>query len=104
MSLISPFLMDTCEITSFLRRGSGGPLYGEPETRNCRMEPAPNTKIVYKNPSGSIVETAASQLMFCEGTPVPVHSIVTWQGKRMRVIRCSEMAGFGPHHLEVYLE
>ncbi|MBQ8094108.1 MAG: hypothetical protein IJ242_11110 [Clostridia bacterium] len=72
--------------------------------RRCRMEPAVNTKIVYRNPSGVIVETVASLLMFCSGQPLPVHSIVSWENREMRVIRCSEMYGRQLHHLEVYLE
>lgn len=102
--MIDRMLIHTCEIRPYLRQGAGGPLYGAPEIRHCRMEPGTNAKIVYKNPSGAITETAASLLMFCTGEPIAVNSAVIWNGREMRVIKCQVMYGMGMHHLEVYLE
>lgn len=104
MSLIKPFLTEEVTIEPYIRFGGGQILYGEPETRACRIEPAPNTKVVYKNPHGSLQETVASALMFCEGDEIPVNSKATVKGHEMRVIKCQLMRGFGQHHLEVSLE
>lgn len=102
--MIEPLLIHQATITPYIRQGSSGPLYGDPEVRHCRMEPGIQNKVVYKNPSGSIQETVAGMLMFCLGDPIPVQSRVVWEGREMRVIRCQEMMGMGRHHLEVDLE
>ena len=104
MSLIEAFFDKEAIIRPYLRYGGGAPVYGEPQVRACRLEPAPNVKIVYKNASGSIVETVASALMFCTGEEIPVNSECTVGGRTMRVIKCPVMSGFAQHHLEVYLE
>lgn len=91
-------------VEPYLRFGGGRIIYGSAETRPCRIEPAPKNKIVYKNPHGSLVETAASALAFCEGEEIPVNSKVTVNGHEMRVVQCSLMRGFLQHHLEVSLE
>ena len=103
MGFITRFLTDTCEIRPYERLGSGGPLYGAPEIRACRVEPAPKAKTVYKDPSGVLVETVAHLTLFCEGKPIPMQSLVTVHGQEMRVISCQEMNGF-ECHLEVPLE
>ena len=97
-------LVHLATIIPYLRQGSGGPLYGEPETRKCRMEPGTGHKVVYKKPGGVIQETVANMLMFCLGDPIPVYSRVVWEGQEMLVIRCQQMLGPGLHHLEVALE
>lgn len=104
MPLIYAFLTQSATVEPYLRFGGGKMIYGPPETRPCRAEAAPNTKIVYKNPSGSIVETVASLLLFTIGEEIPVNSRVTVEGREMRVVKCEGMRGFGPSHLEVYLE
>ena len=104
VSLISPFLTEEIIIEPYVRMGGGQIIYGEAETRPCRIEPAPKTKVVYKNPHGSLVETTAGALVFCEGDAIPINSRVTVKGHEMRVIQCSLMRGFGRHHLEVSLE
>lgn len=104
MSLIHAFLYDKVTVRPYVRFGGGACVYGEPYALPCRMEPAPKTKVVYKNPAGSIVETAASALMFAEGGEIPVNSEVRYGDRSMRVIQCSVMCGFGTHHLEVLLE
>ena len=104
MSLIKPFLTEEITIEPFVRVGGGQIVYGEKETRPCRIEPAPNTKVVYKNPHGALAETVASATVFCEGEEIPVNSKVYCNGHEMRVIKCALMRGFGQHHLEVSLE
>ena len=97
-------LVQQATIVPYLRQGSSGPLYGEPEVRKCRMEPGPGHKVVYKKPGGVIQETVANVLMFCLGDPIPVYSKVIWDGLEMMVVRCQQMMGMGLHHLEVDLE
>ena len=41
-------LVHLATIIPYLRQGSGGPLYGEPETRKCRMEPGTGHKVVWE--------------------------------------------------------
>lgn len=104
MSLMTRFLTEEMSVKPYVRFGAGKTIYGEPEVRRCRVEPADNVKIVYKNPSGTITETVASALIFCEGSPIPINSIVNFHGRETRVIDCKEMYGFGLHHLEVSVE
>ena len=104
MSLIKAFLNQDASIKPFLRAGNGKNIYGEIKERPCRMEYGFREKVVYKNPAGVIVETVSSALMFVEGEPIPINSLVTHEDNVMRVIRCQPMRGFGPSHLEVLLE
>ena len=104
MSLIDALCTQRAVIRPYLRYAGGKTVYGEPETRACRLEPGPKTKVVYKNTDGSIVETVASALMFCPNPPIPIGSEVTCSGRTMRVIQCDQMRGFAPNHLEVLLE
>lgn len=104
MSLISAFLNEEATVRPFVRYGGGAVVYGEPYAIRCRMEPAPKSKVVYKNPDGSIVETVASALMFAQGEEIPVGSEVRCGDRSMRVIQCGVMRGFGAHHMEVLLE
>ena len=104
MGFISAFLTETITIEPYERFGGGEILYGPPEERPCRIQPIPETKIVYKNPSGSLVETVAAALIFCEGEEIPVNSKITCKGHEHRVIKCALMRGFGQHHLEVTID
>ncbi|MDO5300861.1 MAG: hypothetical protein Q4F18_15650 [Clostridia bacterium] len=104
MSLMDAFLNEEVTVRPYARFGGGSIQYGEPYALACRMEPAPKTKTVYKNPDGSVVETAASALMFARGEEIPVNSEVRYGDRTMRVIQCSVMRSFGAHHLEVLLE
>ena len=104
MSLIGVFLNQTAIIEPFLRAGNGKLIYDKAEERACRVEYGFKTKVVYKNPSGAIVETVSSALMFVEGELIPVNSQVKCDDVTMRVIQCEPMRGFGPSHLEVLLE
>ena len=76
MSLIDMLMTQEARIKPFERYAGGKTLYGIEEVRKCRMEFGKKTKVVYKNPDGSIVETVASALMFCPMPPIPVNSIV----------------------------
>lgn len=104
MSLIGAFLSQSATIRPYERFGGGKTIYGEPETRACRCEFGFKTKVVYKNPAGSIVETVSNALMFVEGEIIPVNSEVTCESRTMRVIQCEPMLGLGPSHMEVLLE
>jgi len=102
--MIESFFTKQVVIKPFIRQGSGEPVYGEIETRKCRMERGLNLKTVYKNPDGQIDDTAASAKMFCVGKPIPPRSIVTYEGQEFTVINCADHGGFSNDHLEVYLE
>ncbi|MBR3795965.1 MAG: hypothetical protein IKK34_08055 [Clostridia bacterium] len=104
MSLIGAFLNQTAVIRPYVRFGGGQMIYGEREERDCRLQLGFKTKVVYKNPAGSIVETVSNALMFVEGDRIPVNSEVTCEEQTMRVIQCEPMRGLGPSHMEVLLE
>ena len=104
MSIIGAFLNQEVTIRPFERFGGGKAIYGEAQTRSCRCEFGFKTKVVYKNPAGSIVETTSGALMFCEGDMIPVNSEAVCDGRVMRVIQCEQMRGLGPSHMEVLLE
>lgn len=104
MSLIGAFLNQSVTIRPFERFGGGKAIYGEAQVRSCRCEFGFKTKVVYKNPAGSIVETVSGALMFLEGDMIPVNSEAVCEGRVMRVISCEPMRGLGPSHMEVLLE
>lgn len=104
MSVIGAFLNQEATVRPFERFGGGRVIYGEAQTRECRCEFGFRTKVVYKNPAGSIVETVSGALMFCEGEAIPINSEVVCEGCVMRVIACEPMRGLGPSHMEVLLE
>lgn len=95
MSLIDMLMTQEARIKPFERYAGGKALYGLEEVRKCRMEFGKKTKVVYKNPDGSIVETVASALMFCPMPPIPVNSIIECEGTKMRVI---ESRNYGKWH------
>lgn len=104
MGLISYLLCQTATITPFIREGAGEPIYGDPETRPCRMERGLHLQHTYKNPSGSLDQSPANAKMFCEGEKIPERSLVTCDGQTFVVINCEVKNGFADNHLEVYLE
>lgn len=104
MALIEMFFTQTATITPFVRMGSGKPIYGQAETRRCRMERGKKLQNVYKNLDGTADEIVANARMFCTGDPIPSRSIVQCDGQEFTVIDCDVMNGFADHHLEVYLE
>ena len=106
MGLISFLLCQTATITPFLREGAGEPIYGEPETRPCRMERGKhlNAQNSFIHPSGTYDQVTANAKMFCEGEAIPERSLVTCDGQTFVVINCEVKNGFADNHLEVYLE
>ena len=104
MGLIEAFFRQKITIRPFIRQADGEPIYGEPEERKCRFERGRSLKTTYKNPDGQINETVCNGLIFCCGTPIPVHSIITHEGSDYTVIKCAVMSGFTDSHLEVQVE
>lgn len=105
MALIDMFFTQTATITPFVRMGSGKPVYGEAETRKCRMERGKKLQaMLNRNIDGTVDEVVANARMFCTGDPIPSRSIVQCDGQQFTVIDCDVMNGFADHHLEVYLE
>lgn len=104
MGLISAFFTQTAVITPFIREGNAEPIYGETETRVCRLERGRHLHHLYVNPAGSLDQIEANAKMFCEGDPIPSRSLVVCDGQEFTVINCEIMNGFADNHLEVYLE
>ncbi len=109
MAIIDFFLRDKVTITPYLRQGNGEPIYGEKETRKCRMQRGLHMRTTYKHPSGEVVQTTAKAKMWCRGREIPTGSAVSYTDKygythEMTVIDCVTMEGFTQDHLEVTLE
>lgn len=104
MSLIEMFFTQKATITPFVREGSGEPVYGETETRPCRMQRGKHLQNLYKSTDGTVEQTVAQAKMFCEGAPIPERSLVVCDGQEFTVINCEVKNGFADNHLEVYLE
>lgn len=104
MGLIDMFFAQTATITPFVRMGNGEPIYGEAETRPCRMERGKNLRAIGTGASGDVEEIAAHARMFCTGAQIPARSKVACEGQEFTVINCAVMNGFADNHLEVYLE
>lgn len=104
MSLIELFFTQTATIKPFSHMGNGEPVYGEEETRRCRMERGKNLRAIGTGANGDIEEIAAHARMFCVGEQIPSRSKVTCDGQEFTVINCAVMNGFADNHLEVYLE
>lgn len=104
MSLIGMFFTQSATITPFVREASGEPVYGETETRPCRMQRGRHLQNVYNNSDGTVDQVLANAKMFCEGAPIPSRSLVVCDGQEFVVINCDVKNGFADHHLEVYLE
>lgn len=100
------FFTQTAVITPFVREGSGVPVYGENETRKCRMERGKHLQTSNLGFSGgsTVDQTVANAKMFCVGSPIPERSLVVCDGQEFTVINCEVKNGFRDHHLEVYLE
>lgn len=102
------FFRQVATITPFIREGSGGPIYGQPEVRKCRMERGKHLGRADTPTSGgsagTVDQTIANARMFCTGAPIPERSLVSCDGQDFIVINCDVMTGFADNHLEVYLE
>ena len=81
MALIDLFFRQTATIKPFIREGNGEPVYGNEETRPCRMQRGKRLDSTYKNPDGEIDEVTANARMFCRGEPSPARSLVTCDGQ-----------------------
>lgn len=104
MSMIGFLLCQTAEITPWLRYANGEDIYGESETRKCRLQRSRSLEMTYKNPDGTIDQVTARAKMFCTGEPIPERSRVTVDGGEYIVLSCYRAFGFGEDHLEVTLQ
>lgn len=105
MSVIERFFTQVVTIKPFIREGSGMPVYGDTETRKCRLE----FGIKHRSPrgrgaSGVLDTTTAGCRMFCCGEPIPMKSIVIYKDMEFVVADCHIMRAFSVSHLEVELE
>ena len=103
MGVIAAFFNQECVIHPFIRHGGGETIYGEDETRPCRLEEGKHLRTTYKNPNGQIEQVEARAKLFCEGEEIPTSSIVTCDGKSYIVVDCHGARGFFLNHQEAYL-
>lgn len=103
MGLIAAFFNQECIIRPFDHLGDGEPVYGEEETRPCRLQDGLHLRTTYKHPSGQIDQVEARAKLFCEGPKIPASSIVTCDGAEYVVVDCNAARGFFPNHQEAYL-
>lgn len=104
MSMIGFLLCQTATITPWVRYANGKDIYGEPETRKCRIQRSRDLEHTYKNPAGGMDQVLARAKMFCTGDPIPERSKVTVNGSEYIVLECYRAFGFGEDHLEVTLQ
>lgn len=104
MALIDFLLRQTATITPWVRYANGEDIYGETETRPCRIQRMRDLEVTYKNPDGTIDQVVARATMFCCGSPIPERSVVKVDGQEYIVLRCYRAFGFSEDHLEVTLE
>lgn len=105
MALIDFLLTQTCTIEPWLRVAEGQDIYGEPETRKCRLQADRQLNHTYVNPSGVLDQDVGySTKMFCTGEVIPDRSRITCDGRTYIVIRCYQARGLSANHLEVYLQ
>ena len=102
--MIGFLLRQTATIQPWIRYANGKDIYGEPETRACRLQRSRDLEHTYKNPDGGMDQVIARGKMFCEGEPIKERSIVTVDGETYIVITCYRAFGFGEDHLEVVLQ
>lgn len=104
MALIDFLLTQEAEITPFIRQVNGEDVYGEKETRKCRIQYMRDLEHTYKNPSGVMDQVIARAKMYCTGEMIKERSIVETDGEKFIVLRCYTARGFRPDHLEVVLQ
>lgn len=104
MGLIDFLLRQECVITPWIREGNGEDIYGEPETRACRVQVGRELESTYVNPDGQMDQVRHRTKMFCVGEPIPERSIVECDGETFTVTRCYRAYGFIGDHLEVVME
>ena len=103
MPLIQLFFRQSVTILPFLRIGDGQPIYGEPETRKCRLERG-KTLVKGFTPAGVANAAPAGARMYCTGSPIPLGSIVETEERDYIVTQCLVLNGFKDDHLEVTLQ
>lgn len=104
MALIDLFFTQSVTIRPFIRMGAGEPLYGEPETRRCRLERGKSLRNGGFGAAGIVNTQPAGARMYCTGSPIPNGSLVEYEDRDYVVVSCKIMNGFADHHLEVTLE
>lgn len=104
MALIELFFTQTAVIMPYVRQGPGEAIYGEPETRKCRLEIGMILKNEGKGQYGVINATPSGARMYCVGKPIPAGSIVEYGDRNYVVTDCKVMNGFADDHLEVILQ
>lgn len=104
MSMIGFLLRQTATITPWVRYANGEDIYGEDETRPCRLQRTRDLENTYKNQDGTMDQVVARAKMFCTGDPIPERSKVTVDGSEYIVIECYRAFGFSEDHLEVVLQ
>ena len=103
MSLIEMLFTQQATITPFLREGNAEPIYGEVESRKCRIERG-RYLVNTAGANGTADQVVANARMFCVGQSIPERSLIDSDGQQYVVINCVIMNGFGDHHLELYLQ
>ena len=104
MSMISFLLRQNATIYPFVRHANGDDIYGDPETRKCRLQQTRDLEHTYKNPAGAMDQVLCRTKMFCTGEPIPERSKVVVDSLEYIVIECYRAFGFGEDHLEVTLQ
>lgn len=104
MGLIDFLLSKQAIIKPYQGQADGEPVYGEPETRPCRVEIHTNlTDGVKTVAAGQYDNAPANATMFTTGEAIPLRSSVVIEGHEYTVAECKVMVGFKAHHLEVKL-
>ena len=101
--MIGFLLRQTATVRPWVRYANGEDIYGEPETRPCRLQRSRDLEVTYKNPDGTIDQVLSRGKLFTTGEPIPERSIVTVDGQEYTVLSCYRAFGFAEDHLEVTL-
>ena len=105
MALIDFLLTQQCTITPWIREAEGEDVYGQPETRACRIQADRRLDHTYVNPRGALDQVHANNSkMFCRGAIIPTRSKVECDGQEYIVVKCYQARGFKESHLEVLLQ
>ena len=102
MGLIALLLNQECTVRPYIRMGGGEPLFGEEETRPCRLERGQH-QVCFRRDSGQTDQVEARARLFCEGGEIPPGSRVTCEGESYTVANCVGYRRFDLDHQEVYL-
>ena len=100
--IIDVLLRQRCEIMPWAGMEQGRDVYGETESRACRLQEG--RKLESEGGVDGTADTArAAALMFCTGEPIPARSRVRCGDKEYTVTACAVAHGLGQEHLEVTL-